>query len=245
MRLMVVEQGSSPRQVAEGDNPTIAPDSAQLAFMSGTGGSCQLTQLHVLDLHRGARRDFDVAAFVALLPRSPDKVEFAQFTTAYWSADSRWLAVGFNIQNGWAATAIVDTTDGRLQLVRPDDDLRSLTTTILGVTGDFTTLQTEAVAWTANGAVALRVTCSAWAAGVYAIARPDSAAQAADEPKLAADTPAAFSPWLGLFNEWILVSDVNGIVARSDSKSVLLFPLDGFTANAAWPAGQRTLPVAR
>jgi hypothetical protein len=79
---------------------------------------------------------------------------------------------------------------------------------------------------------------------VYAVARPDSAALAADEPRLPADTRPAYAPWLGRFEDWILMSDLNGIVARSATKSVLLFPLDGFAANAAWPAGLHTLPAA-
>ena len=60
----------------------------------------------------------------------------------------------------------------------------------------------------------------------------------------AAATRPAYSPWLGRFEDWILTSDLSGIIARSASKNVLLFPLDGYTANAAWPAGMHLLPAA-
>jgi hypothetical protein len=244
MKLMAVEQGGSPRQLAAGVSPAVSPDSGQVAFTSGGAGSCQLTQLNILNHRGGTQRDSDIAAFLALLSPVPDKASFAQISAAYWSADSRWLAVSFSVANAWAATAIVDARDGRLQLVRPNDDLQTLTKTIVGETVTAATLRTEAVAWTANGAVALRVSCFGCGAGVYALAQPDAPAEAAVEPKLAANTAAAFMPWLGRYENWVLVSDLNGIVARSDTKNVLLFQLDGFTANAAWPAGQQLLPTA-
>ena len=89
----------------------------------------------------------------------------------------------------------------------------------------------------------LKVSCVACPAYVYPIARPGEPAEAAEEPRLAADTRPAYSAWIGRFEDWILFSDVSGIVALSASKSVLHFPLDGYSANAAWPAGTHLLPA--
>jgi len=128
--------------------------------------------------------------------------------------------------------------------VRPNDDLPSLANSILGVTRDFATLGTEAVGWTTNGVLGLKVSCVGCPAYVYATARPGEPAEPAQEPVLAAATRPAYSPWLGRFEDWILVSDLSGIIARSANKNVLLFPLDGYAANAAWPAGMHLLPAA-
>ena len=245
MRVMAADQSGQPRHVADGDSPTIAPDSQRLAFQSAEDGSCQTTRLHVLNLSTSERRDFDVADFMRLLPRAPDRPEFAQFAGSQWSPDSRWLAVVFMVPDGWAATAIVDTRDWRLQLVRTDVYLEQVAREVMGDSYQITNRQLTVVAWTADGTLALKLACNGCPPYLYALGTPGSEVAVAAEPKLAGNTQPTSVRWLGSFEDWILVADLNGIVARGSSKSVLLFGLDGYTVNAAWPAGRHSLPRVR
>jgi WD40-like Beta Propeller Repeat len=245
MRLMAADQSGQSRQIADGDNPTIAPDSQRLAFQSAKDASCQSTRLHVLNLATSERRDFDVADFTRLLPRPPDRPAYVQFVGAHWSPDSRWLAVVVGVPEGWAATAIVDTRDWRLQLTVPDVWLEQIATSVLGQSDDFTTRQVAVVAWTADGTLALRVGCSACGPYLYASGTPGSEVVVAQEPTLAGATQPASDRWLGSFENWVLVADSTGIIARTDSKNVGLVEVDGYAANAAWPSGARLLPRVR
>lgn len=245
MRLMAADQSGQPRQIADGASPTIAPDSRRLAFQSAKDSSCQTTRLHVLDLATSERRDFDVADFTRLLPSPPDRPAFVQVAAAHWSPDGRWLAVVIGVPDGWAATAIVDTTDWRIQLMSPDVWLEQIATSVLGSSDNSTTRQVAVVAWTADGTLALKVSCSACGPYLYASGTPDSEAVVAEEPTLAGATRPASDRWLGSFEDWVLVADPSGIIARTNSKNVGLFELDGYAVNAAWPSGARSLPRVR